>query len=309
MNNTPLIIDTDSGMDDIIAIVMLLATNPKAILGIGTVFGLVDPKTGVRNLSRILKYLNFSIDLCIGAKSALSLRSRKDSFPKQDRINSKKLLFLQSVVPATPIIKSPNIPIEDWYIQKVSKTSKGNTILCLGPLTNIVRTINKYGDFFTKKVIRLVIMGGAYKTRGNVKPECAAEYNFFLDPKAASVVFSSTIPIQLVSLDGTIQLTFDKNKLSTNPMNPYGVIIKKIIENNQNDFQYFYDPLASGVVIDPTIATFGHPTSLAVIQIGKNRGKIIQTENKNRNIRVIRKVNTKTFYSLLNFVCNKTIVL
>ncbi|KKS87709.1 MAG: Inosine/uridine-preferring nucleoside hydrolase, partial [Microgenomates group bacterium GW2011_GWC1_43_11] len=161
---------------------------------------------------------------------------------------------------------------------------------------------------FEKKIAQLIIMGGAVQTKGNVGPDFVSEYNFFLDPKAASIVCSSSIPIKLVSLDGCRQLAFDKTQSLKIPDNPYGIIIKKIIKNNQNDFQYFYDPLAASVIINPSIASFTKRQSCTVIQKGKNRGKIVQADNPIKNIRVINKVNTMLFYSLLNSIMKRELL-
>ncbi|HCM81997.1 MAG: Inosine/uridine-preferring nucleoside hydrolase [Candidatus Gottesmanbacteria bacterium GW2011_GWA1_44_24b] len=306
--NTNILIDTDAGMDDIVAILMLMAKLSNRIIGISTVFGLVNPDTGARNLLKILDYVSIKKEICVGSLRALSRISWNDSFPAQDCINSTQLTFLRSALSVSSMTVPTTIPIEKWYGQKVLNSSRRTTIFCLGPLTNIAKVINKYGMAFEKKIAQLIIMGGAVQTKGNVGPDFVSEYNFFLDPKAASIVCSSSIPIKLVSLDGCRQLAFDKTQSLKIPDNPYGIIIKKIIKNNQNDFQYFYDPLAASVIINPSIASFTKRQSCTVIQKGKNRGKIVQADNPIKNIRVINKVNTMLFYSLLNSIMKRELL-
>ena len=302
-----IIIDTDMGMDDIIAISMLTSSQKIDVIGISTVFGLVKPEIGAANISKIFGYCGIKKEICIGTDRALRKNSWNDSFPKQDIRNSTRLDFLKRPVLNTDYkdtIVSDNV--EDWIFQKVCKYPDKISILCLGPLSNTAKTLLKYGENFENRITELVIMGGAISVPGNVPPIFSSEYNFFLDPNAASLILTSKIPIRLVSLDGAKQVPANsnslKNILNKSPTNKSGKIIKEILINNRNDFKYFYDPLAASILINPLIASFSNGKSINVIQSSKYKGKTIISDGKNKNVRIIKNVNSKSFYMLFKNV-------
>jgi purine nucleosidase len=296
-----IIIDTDSGMDDIIAIAMIIASGKFDIEGVTTVRGLVNPTTGKKNLLKILWNLNYNAEVISGSKLPLNKKRNRYSFPTQDKINSSKLTCLNDLLVSVKIEKQ-TYPAYDYLFRKTNSSKGKITLLCLGPLTNIAKAIQKYGLEFTQNINQIVIMGGAVFTPGNVPPSKMAEYNIFMDPEAAEVVFSSKIPIKLVSLDATkfvpasndLKAKIEKIDTKSN----YGQLIQRLILANKNDFNYFYDPLAAGILIDPKIALQAKNISLKVSRNTINVGQTFATR-ESKNIKVITKVDSNRFTKLL----------
>lgn len=294
-------IDTDSGMDDIIAIAMIISSGKYTIQGITTVRGLVTPTVGKKNLLKILVYLNCDTKVFSGSKSALNNRRNNYSFPTQDKINSSKLVCLNDLLVNIKIEKQI-CPAYDYLFKITNSDKEKITLLCLGPLTNIAKTIQKYGMEFIQNIRQIIIMGGAVFTPGNVSPSKIAEYNIFMDPEAAQVVFSSKIPIKLVSLDATKYVpASDDLKIIINEIktkSKCGQIIQKIILANKNDFDYFYDPLAAGILIDPKIGLQSKSTGIKVSLNSINAGQTLATQ-ESTNVKVITKVDSDKFTKIL----------
>lgn len=296
-----LLIDTDCGMDDIIAIVMIISCGKFNIEGITTVRGLVTPTVGKENLTKILEFLKTEIDVVSGAPSPLNLNRIKYSFPEQDKINSSKLSFLKKLLLPIKTKKQELTACDFIYKKSISKTEP-TTLLCLGPLTNIANAIKKYGNRFTGKVDQIVIMGGAVYTYGNVPPKKLAEYNIYLDPEAAEIVFSCGIPIKLISIDSTVFVPatpkFKKQIEKYKANSSYGEIVQKTIIANKNDFNYFYDPLAAGILIDPSIALKSKKIGITVLKNDENAGQTLADSNQNL-VEVVTKVDSKKFKAVL----------
>lgn len=296
-----LIIDTDCGMDDIIAIAMIVASDKFIIKGITTVRGLVTPSKGKANLIKILQYLKTSVEIVSGARSPIIKSRLKYSFPSQDKINSTSITFLRNLLEKVDI-KKQRCSACDFIYKKVGSSNDGITLLCLGPLTNIAKTIQEYKSEFTQNINQIIIMGGAVYTYGNVPPSKLAEYNIYLDPEAAEIVFKCGIPIKLVSIDSTnfvpatvkIKKQIEKYKAKTR----CGEIIKKTIIANKNDFNYFYDPLAAGILINPEIVL---KTKKVGIDVSKNEVNTGQTSPVlyQNCVEVITKASAKKFKETL----------
>ncbi len=306
MKKQKIIIDTDCGMDDIIAILMLIKSNKFDILGITTVEGLTLPKIGKLNLKSIFEFINFKCNVIKGS-SITKTNKVKPSFPKIDIRNSSKLAFLKDLIAFDENIedKTKRDP-EEFIIDYVNKYPKEIEIICLGPLTNIANTINIYQSAFTNKVKGLVIMGGVFNLKGNVKPNYYSEYNFYLDAPSADYVVSSNIPTIIIPLDACYSVPASdlfKEKVSKlQPKTSIGKIIQKIIIANKNDFLYFYDPLLSGVLINPKIVSkTKNKTRISVCIKGNTLGrtkfidrsgetKVIMSILKNRFFKLIEKM-------------------
>lgn len=134
------------------------------------------------------------------------------------------------------------------------------TLIATGPLTNLALGLQNDPEGM-KKLKEVAIMGGAIRTKGNITPY--AEFNIFIDPLAAKMVFESGLPITLVPLDVTHQvfLTSQMVEERVKPINnPFS---RFVIEATGYDITthrfrekeriYLHDPLAIGVVIDPNL--------------------------------------------------------
>lgn len=296
MKKPALFIDTDMGVDDIIAICMIVASDSFRICGISVVNGVSPIRAGIRNLARVLSYLGVSIPLYLGVDQRTQ-RSRTQ-FPIIDRRRAKTLALLATL--PMPKTRPDSQPLTQLAKDILAK--KPVTMLCLGPLSNIAGLLMRKN--IRSAIQRLVVMGGALTVPGNVPPQNVAEYNILLDPRAADYVLRSGVSTTLVPIDATRFVPaggidgFMKEKSQTKT----GCIIRAIIKNNRGDFQNFYDPLAAAVLIDSSITTHVIRRSLGVVYRGQNIGKLNRTTG--HPITVVDGVDAKQFYTLLLWLVN-----
>lgn len=193
-----LIIDTDPGQDDAIALLLAAASPELELLGITTVAGNVPLHLTTRN-ARVVMALSGRTDvpICAGA----------------DRPLDVALVTAEHVHGATGLngvqLPEPTLPLDprhavDFIIQTLREREPGSVTLCpLGPLTNIALALRRAPDI-APRIRRIVLMGGGCFEGGNVTP--AAEFNLYVDPQAAHEVFSSGVPITMAPLDVTHQV-------------------------------------------------------------------------------------------------------
>ncbi|QBF31610.1 nucleoside hydrolase [Thalassococcus sp. S3] len=191
-----IIIDTDPGQDDAVAILLAVASPEEIeVLGITAVAGNVPLPLTERN-ARIVCQLAGRTDIPVYAGCDAPLK--------------RKLITAEHVHGKTgldgPQLPDPTMPLSDGHgvdfiVDTLRREATGTVTLCpLGPLTNIATALQKAPDV-AAKVQEIVLMGGAYFEVGNITP--AAEFNIYVDPEAAEIVFRSGIPITVMSLDVT----------------------------------------------------------------------------------------------------------
>ncbi|MFH1280674.1 MAG: nucleoside hydrolase [Candidatus Beckwithbacteria bacterium] len=285
-----ILIDTDMGVDDIIAINLLLINPATNVKGISTVRGVANLTMGTQNLARLLTWLGkITIPIYKGFKPP----KQKVNFPKIDRQRANNLALLKT-------LSLPKFPSKKICIKKLNNNfTYPNSLLCLGPLTNLAKII-KNSTNFNKKIKEIIIMGGAVFKPGNIPPDYLSEYNIALDPAAAKIVFSSGLPITLVATDATKQAPaknkeFIRQVLSTSPQTKTGKIIKTIIINNRRDFIDFYDPLAAAILVNPKLISKSKKINLAITPDGQTIGQL----NKTGNINLVTKIDKQTFYKFI----------
>ncbi|WP_151717481.1 nucleoside hydrolase [Gemmobacter serpentinus] len=191
-----IIIDTDPGQDDAVAILLALASPEDIeVLGLTAVAGNVPLALTERN-TRIICEL-------AGKPEALV-------FAGCDAPLKRRLVTAEHVHGQTgldgPQLADPVMPLQaqhgvDFIIDTLRQQPEKTVTLCpLGPLTNIAAAFLKAPDI-VDRVQEIVLMGGAYFEVGNITP--AAEFNIYVDPEAAEIVFRSGVPIVVMPLDVT----------------------------------------------------------------------------------------------------------
>jgi len=191
-----IIIDTDPGQDDAVAILLALASPEDLdVLGITAVAGNVPLPLTQKN-----------------ARIVCELAGRPDAkvFAGCDRPMAHTLVTAEHVHGKTgldgPVMADPTMPLQDQHaveflIETLRAEPPGTVTLCpLGPLTNIGTAFQQAPDIVSR-VQEIVLMGGAYFEVGNITP--AAEFNIYVDPEAAEIVFKSGIPLTVMPLDVT----------------------------------------------------------------------------------------------------------
>lgn len=191
-----IIIDTDPGQDDAVAILLALASPDEIeVLGITAVAGNVPLELTAKN-ARIVCELAGRTDVPVYAGC--------------DRPLNRALVTAEHVHGKTgldgPVLPDPQMPLAeghavDFIIETLRAHEPGTVTLCpLGPLTNIATAFQKAPDIIGR-VQEIVLMGGAYFEVGNITP--TAEFNIYVDPQAADIVFKSGIQITVMPLDVT----------------------------------------------------------------------------------------------------------
>ena len=191
-----IIIDTDPGQDDAVAILLALASPEEIdLLGITAVAGNVPLALTARN-----------------ARVVCDLAGRRDVpvFAGCDRPLAHDLVTAEHVHGKTGLdgiaLPEPAMPLQDahavdFIIETLRQEPPGSVTLCpLGPLTNIATAFRQAPDI-VGRVAEVVLMGGAYFEVGNITP--AAEFNIYVDPEAAAIVFGAGVPLTVMPLDVT----------------------------------------------------------------------------------------------------------
>ncbi|WCJ34336.1 Pyrimidine-specific ribonucleoside hydrolase RihA [Euphorbia peplus] len=200
-----LIIDTDPGIDDSMAILMAFQSPELEILGLTTVFGNVTTEDATRN-ALLLCEIAGRPDVPVAEGSAEPL---KGGTPRvADFVHGSDGLG-QIFLPSPKVQKSKKTASE-FLVDKVLEFPGEVSILALGPLTNVAMAI-KRDSSFASKVKRIVVLGGAFFALGNVNP--AAEANIYGDPEAADVVFTSGANITVVGINITTQVKLTDDDL------------------------------------------------------------------------------------------------
>lgn len=189
----PIILDCDPGHDDAIALILALASPELELKAVTTSAGNQTPEKTLRNALRILTLLQRSdIPVAGGAVKPLM----------------RELIIADNVHGESgldgPELPEPNFaPQQCNAVELIAKTLRESaepvTIVATGPLTNIALLLTSHAEL-QSKIARIVIMGGAAGL-GNWTP--AAEFNIYVDPEAAEIVFQSGLPIVMAGLDVT----------------------------------------------------------------------------------------------------------
>ncbi|HHT0102011.1 TPA: pyrimidine-specific ribonucleoside hydrolase RihA [Raoultella planticola] len=189
----PIILDCDPGHDDAIAIVLALASPELDVKAITSSAGNQTPEKTLRNVLRMLTLLQRQdIPAAGGARKPLM-----------------RELIIADNVHGESGLDGPALPEPDFAPQSVTavelmaKTLRESpqpvTIVATGPQTNVALLLNSHPELHDK-IARIVMMGGAM-VLGNWQP--AAEFNIYVDPEAAEIVFQSGIPVVMAGLDVT----------------------------------------------------------------------------------------------------------
>ena len=247
------IIDTDPGVDDAMAIALAWLSPDIELVALTTVFGNVSVDQAASNACVLLDQLGADIPVARGAKKPLKNKLRgfpdyvhgKNGFGDIDLPESSKQIEPQSAA--------------DYLIERILADPYDITIVTIGPLTNLAIAIEKQPEIMNK-VKEIVVLGGAFITNGNVNP--AAEANMISDPHAADFVFSKKGPITVLGLDVTQQVIMNEQYLNEvhNRSTPCGEFLRDMTRfyldfhrSGGVDGLYTHDPSAIAYLIEPDL--------------------------------------------------------
>jgi pyrimidine-specific ribonucleoside hydrolase len=258
---TPILIDTDAGSDDFMAVALLLSHPSITIDAITVVNGMAHVEAGARNMSRLLN-LGGREHIPVFAGRNTPLRGTAE-FPAEWRKISDDL----PGVALPPASRPPETRrAADYLVERLRDGAAPVQILALGPLTNIAEALQRDRSI-AANIREIVIMGGAIRAPGNLGDGGAfhtnnttAEWNIFVDPLAASIVFRSGVPIRLIALDATNRVPISPEFLrefKARARSPLGRVVAGVLEADRETidagFFYAWDPLAAAALLKPGI--------------------------------------------------------
>ena len=261
MTPRKIIIDTDPGQDDAVAILLALASPEEIeVLGITCVAGNVPLDLTSKNARIVCELAGFP---------------QMPVYAGCDRPLGRDLVTAEHVHGKTgldgPDLPDPQMPLADGHavdfiIDTLRDHAPGTITLCpLGPLTNIATALTKAPDI-ANRIAKIVLMGGGYFEGGNITP--AAEFNIYVDPQAADIVFKSGAPIVVMPLDVTHKalVTKPRNDAFRALGTPVGIAVAEMTDFFERFDKEKYgsagaplhDPCVTAYLINPNLFSGRH---------------------------------------------------
>jgi inosine-uridine nucleoside N-ribohydrolase len=247
------IIDTDPGVDDAFALLLAMRSPELKIEGITAVAGNAPLELTLPNALRMVEIAGRTdIPVAAGAKGPLARRLVTAAYAHGDN-------GLGGAVFPEPELKPVSEPAAEFIRATVRKHPGDLTLITVGPLTNVATALNMDSELVG--MIRGIVMMGGSLSGGNITP--AAEFNVYVDPEAARIVFQSGIPVTMVGLDVTrkTSLTDEHARALESAQNPVSQAAAKIARHaiDHTREQGFlagpnmHDSLAVAAYLDPSL--------------------------------------------------------
>jgi len=298
------IIDCDAGVDDALALILALHSPELNVQAVSGVNGNVPLDLVFENIQKVLSFVRPENKPLIAKGADRPLKGEpvyaysfhgKSGLGKA-KINKKETEAWYRLFPGKA----------DELITKLASQHPNElTLIAVGPLTNVALALHRDLEGM-KKLKEVVIMGGAVRVKGNVTPY--AEFNIFVDPLAARMVFKSGLPITLVPLDVTHQVCLTSRVMEerVKPLNnlfsqfvveatQYNSTTHRFLENSE--MFYLHDPLAVGVAINQDLVGMERLSIHVGTENGEYYGQTKEVEGCPR-INACLSVNSKTFLQL-----------
>jgi inosine-uridine nucleoside N-ribohydrolase len=249
---TSLLIDTDPGIDDALALLYAWGSPDAVVEAVTTVAGNVPVDHGTINVFRLLALRRpaGAPRVAVGAPGPLAR-------PLETAARYHGADGLGDLDDWPPVDARPAAePAAALIAAMARRLGPGLTLVALGPLTNVALALAADGPGVAQ-VGRVVAMGGAVDVPGNTTPN--AEFNMHVDPEAAARVFGAGLPLDLVPLDATRQATLTRSELEKALERRPGPLATRILAFTRRAFRldgdsmHLHDPLAVAVALDPTL--------------------------------------------------------
>ncbi len=299
-----IILDTDPGIDDALALFLALASPEIQLEAITTVSGNVDVDLTTRNALALLTLAGRTdIPVARGCKYPLIRQTI-------DAAQVHGLNGLGDVELPAPACQAVEQHAVDLIIEKVMNAPGEITLVAIGPLTNIALAV-RHEPRIIQNVREVIIMGGALRVPGNVTP--SAEFNVHADPHAAHIVLSAGWPLRLVSLDVTQRTMLQRAQFTELAAQSHQVplFIERMIafyfdqfltqRQGESGFA-MHDPLCLAVAFQPDLITW-EPAYVAVelngaLALGETVAYFHRPEAPDANIQASVDVDSERFNQL-----------
>ena len=317
MEKKKVILDVDTGTDDAIAIMTAVMSENLEVLGVCAVNGNRGIDFTTENTLRVVEYLGKDIPVFRGCSLPMVVsltEGRREDIPykgpkdPQDNVHGDYI----DLPPAT--IQEQPVSAVRWLVDTLMASEGDITLIPVGPLTNIAMAL-RIEPRIAQKIKRIVIMGGGCR-EVNITP--TAEFNFWIDPEAAKIVFDCGCDILVVPLDAThaaavsIRTAESLERKGTKP----ATLTARIIRRRQNAYKHWqpmadidsvpvHDALAVCAVLDesvlgPVVETY------ADVDIGKGAAdgmSIFDLDNRykdrKKNVKVALGADPERFADML----------
>lgn len=298
-----ILFDTDPGIDDACAILLALASPELSVEGLSVVHGNCSLNQATINALSILELAHAAhIPVARGCELPLV----QPSLLAPETHGNSGLGYAQLPEPGTrPIVQHGS----DFLIEKILAAPGEISLVAIGPLTNIALAIRQEPRLI-EAVKELIVMGGAIRYEGNTT--ALAEFNTYVDPHAAHIVYHSGMPMTLVPLDVTYQCILTRNDVQR--MRQVDSPITRFVEDATRFYMEFHDefqsidgcvindPLALALTFAPELCTYRQmPVDVDIsggIAMGKTIGDFYNYDKKTANMKVALSVRSRDFIDL-----------
>jgi purine nucleosidase len=298
-----LLVDTDTAADDPVALVMGLRHPGVRVEAITVVAGNVPVDQGVQNALYTLELLEEQVPVFRGAEAPLLAPLKTSQFIHGRDGMGDTGLPLQGREP------HPGHAVEA-LLETANRYPGEVELVTLGPLTNVAMALHR-DPSFAGKVKGCVMMCGSSDHLGNITP--VAEYNVWVDPEAAKVVFSSGMPLKMVGLDVSRKhAVFTPDEAAKlrgvgTPLAEFCVDIQRVVLNEWDGGFELPDPIAMAVALDSGVATRVERRFVAVETGGEwCRGQTVVVHQEltivgeyEPNVEVVEETSRQRFLELL----------
>lgn len=305
------IIDTDADVDDAMAIMYLLQhpeLSVDAITISGT--GMSYPVPATKNILGLIE-LAGKPDIPVAVGDTVAINSNNTLLrPAEWLAMANTMMGIDLPLNPNPAVNKGAV---DFIIDFLDNAEKPVRFMALGPLTNLGRVL-MHSPNLAAKIASIYIMGGAVNVPGNlyeggIEDNPYAEWNIFLDPHAADIIFKSGVNITIVPLDATNKApvtTAFLSRLSNDHNTPEADFVFEMISKllDDPDSVCFWDPLAAVISTDQSIAnTIIYPITI-ITEEGNENGRTKIDSVSGSMITVCYDVDLNNFENLFLDVLN-----
>jgi len=251
-----IVLDTDPGVDDALAIIYALNHPDLQVHAITTVCGNIGVDQATINTQIVLSLLDCVVPLAMGQNQPIYYPLQ--TAPHVHGLDGLGNVSVQFESLEEQVVKKSAVEL---ILDFMAKFPDQLRLVCIGPLTNIAQAILANSPLM-RRTKEIILMGGAFEQRGNVTT--SAEFNIYVDPHAAQIVLESGIPITILPLDLTHQVILSADLLhqatqcSNAPWRDFTWSITQPcmrFHQHQEGFHgmYLHDPLAVGYLLRPDL--------------------------------------------------------